>query len=148
MRKRRPGTVAPALTALAALKRACGMQAPALIASILAACSPDANDTGSAESTGYSQDMASSYGDGTAAATSWVAEEASPYADVQNEAVLLSNTRQLIQRLAAFRRGATSAPTALSSSTRANSLVIIRSIKFSCSTSQAARAGSFPPVWA
>lgn len=68
----------------------------ALIASILAACSPDANDTGSAESAGYSRDMASSYGDGTAAATSWVAEEASPYADVQNEAVLLSNTRQLI----------------------------------------------------
>ena len=69
-----------------------GYAGAALIAPMLAACSPDTNDTGSAEYAGYAQDMASSYGDGTAAATSWVAEEASLYADVQNEAVLLSNT--------------------------------------------------------
>jgi Tol biopolymer transport system component len=57
---------------------------------MLVACSPSNEDS---ENPGYAENQ---YGDGTAAATSWTAPEESPYDGVENEGLLLSNTRQLV----------------------------------------------------
>ena len=79
-----------------ALGRALQFAGITFLFTALAACSPDTDVASSDSDYSESSSSTSGYSDGTAAATSWVAEEPSPYANVQNEASLLSNTRQLI----------------------------------------------------
>ena len=70
----------------------------ALALSLLAGCGPATDEQSGADASASGYGASSSYGenDGMAAATSWAEPEASPYAGVENESRLLSNTRQLV----------------------------------------------------
>lgn len=79
-----------------------GTQAPAgslllslAVLGLFAACSPS-DPSGELVSAAAGAEQAYGAADGMAAATAWVEPTASPYAEVANEAQLLSNTRQLV----------------------------------------------------